>query len=79
MEILKKQGKSILLEDELFVFCWPRAIIYVKFREILEEINFSTMEMLFFSILKAEENYLIFGKIHKYFWVFQTCNALDSL
>lgn len=32
MGIVKKQRKAILLGDELFVFCWSKTIIYVKFR-----------------------------------------------
>lgn len=50
MEMVKKRGKAILLGDEFFVLCLPRTIIYIKFREILEEIYFSAMEMLLFSV-----------------------------
>lgn len=50
MEMVKKQGKAILFGDELFVLCLPRTIIYIKFREILEEIYFSAIEMLLFSV-----------------------------
>lgn len=36
------------------------------------------MEMLLY-IFKSRKIYLILGKIHKRFWVFQTGDALDSL
>lgn len=36
------------------------------------------MEMILFSF-KGRKMYLILGKIHKYFCVFQTSDALDGL
>lgn len=50
IEMVKKPGKAILLGDELLMLSLPRITTYEKFREALEEIHFSKMETLLFSV-----------------------------